>query len=92
MLMFIGALLVLNPLKVFADVIPFLGTLVGVGTGIVAGLFALAAASLVTALAWIAVRPMVGAGLLVIVIGTLYFLNRLRLQRAPVPSRETEGA
>lgn len=66
LLMWIGFSMVFKPLAVVADVVPFLGTLVGWGTGIVA--FALAAPlSLVTiAIAWIAYRPLLGITLLVV--------------------------
>ena len=65
LLMFVGVRLVLGPLTVLADVIPFLGRIVGVGTGIVAFLVALPCSLVTIAIAWIAYRPALGIGLLV---------------------------
>jgi hypothetical protein len=80
-LMWIGFSMIFRPLSVVADVVPFVGTLVGWGTGIVA--FALAAPlSLLTiALAWIAYRPLLGIALLVVgggVFGGLFVMSRRR--------------
>ncbi|GAB0150458.1 hypothetical protein McPS_31980 [Marichromatium sp. PS1] len=63
--LWIGLALILAPLKVIADLIPMLGSLVGFATGLVAALLALATGSLVIALAWIAHRPLLGGALLV---------------------------
>jgi len=67
--MFIGFGMIFKPLSVVADVVPFIGSVVGMGTGIVA--FALSAPlSLVTiAVAWIVYRPLLGVILLVVGIG-----------------------
>jgi hypothetical protein len=80
-LMWIGFSMVFRPLSVVADVVPFIGTLVGWGTGVVS--FALAAPlSLVTiAIAWIVYRPLLGIALLVVgglVFGGLFVLSRRR--------------
>lgn len=62
--MAIGIYLVLNPLGVLADVLPFLGDIVHGALGLFAALVA-AGLSLVTiAIAWIVFRPLLGAGLL----------------------------
>jgi len=67
--MLIGFSMIFRPLSVVADVVPFIGSIVGMGTGIVA--FALAAPlSFVTiAIAWIVYRPVLGVILLVLGIG-----------------------
>lgn len=73
MLMYIGMGMVFRPLSVLADVIPFLGTIVGKGTSFVAFIIA-AICSLVTiAIAWIAYRPVIGISLLVLA-GVCVFL------------------
>lgn len=64
--MLIGLSLVLRPLSVLGDVVPFIGDIVEVGTGFVAGIIALSLWVITIALAWIAVRPVLGGGLLVI--------------------------
>lgn len=72
--MVIGFALVLRPLSVMADVIPFLGDLVGVGTGLVAFASASAISLVVVALAWIAYRPLVGVGILALAGGFIFLL------------------
>jgi Transmembrane protein 43 len=63
-LMMIGLSMIMKPLSVLASVVPFLGKLVEMGTGLIAFLLA-ASFSLVTiSIAWIAHRPLLG-GLLI---------------------------
>lgn len=83
LLMFIGFAMVFKPLSVVADVVPFIGSIVGMGTGVVA--FALAAPlSLITiAIAWIVYRPVLGIALLVVGIGAFVaIMVRSRKQKA----------
>ncbi|MGN0879056.1 MAG: TMEM43 family protein [Oligosphaeraceae bacterium] len=64
-LMYSGLRAVFRPLEVLGDVVPFIGSIIGAGAGIVSFLIA-APLSLVTiAVAWIAYRPVVGIILLV---------------------------
>ena len=63
LLVFVGFALVLNPLKVLADVLPPLGALVGFGTGFVAPVLTLRVAPTLVAPAWPAVRTPLGGGL-----------------------------
>ncbi len=65
LLMFMGLSAVLRPLSVLADVLPLLGSLVGMGTGLLAFLVSFVCAFLTAAVAWIVYRPVVGAVLLV---------------------------
>lgn len=51
-------------LKVLADVIPLLGSIVGAGTGLVAGLLGSAWSLVIIAIAWIRFRPVLGFCLL----------------------------
>jgi len=62
-----GAGMVLNPLRVLADVLPLAGSIVGVGTGLVSLVFAVAVSGVVIALSWLAVRPVVAVLCLAIV-------------------------
>ena len=72
-LMYIGMGMVFRPLSVLADVIPFIGTIVGKGTSFVAFIIA-AICSLVTiAIAWITYRPILAISLLVVA-GACVFL------------------
>jgi len=59
-LMFIGLAMLLNPLSVLADFIPFLGNVIGVGTGLVALLLSLVFSFLTIAAAWLIFRPLLG--------------------------------
>lgn len=79
--MLIGFSMIFKPLSVVADVVPFIGSLVGMGTGVVA--FALAAPlSLLTiAIAWIVYRPLLGIALVVVGIAVFVGLFRLANKR-----------
>lgn len=80
-MMALGLYLVFNPLVVFADVIPILGTFLGVGIAVFAGLVA-AALSLVTiALGWLTYRPLLGITLLVLAGAAIAGLIHLARQR-----------
>jgi len=79
-LMAVGLVLLFNPLKVLADVVPLVGGLVGAGPGIVAFLLAAALASATIALAWLAFRPMIGIPLLVLTV-VLFVIVGKRFQR-----------
>lgn len=74
LLMAVGIGLVLRPLAVVGDVVPFAGNLVGGGIVLVAGLLSAGLSLITISIAWIAVRPMVGVPLL-IVAGVLFFLQ-----------------
>ncbi len=72
-LMLFGFTLILNPLSVFADVVPFFGGIVGVGTGLISAVLAFAGSLIVIAIAWLAVRPLLGGALLLTAAGALVF-------------------
>ena len=65
LLMFGGMKAVLRPLAVAGDVLPFLGKIIGLGTGFVAFLVALPCALVTIAVAWLFYRPVLGIALLV---------------------------
>ncbi|MBY0335086.1 MAG: TMEM43 family protein [Acetobacteraceae bacterium] len=87
-LMFIGFLLILRPLVVFADVVPLFGSIIGAGTGIVAGLLTLLLAPLVIAVAWFWFRPLVAGIVLAAGVAGAVVMSRWaaarRAARAPV--------
>jgi hypothetical protein len=58
--MYLGIVLIFKPLVVLADVLPFLGDLAGMGTGLIAFLLATPGTLVVVALAWIYYRPLLG--------------------------------
>jgi tetratricopeptide (TPR) repeat protein len=64
LLMGIGFLLILGPLATVAEVIPLLGSIVGLGAGIAAAILAAGLSLTLIAMAWIWYRPLLGAALL----------------------------
>jgi hypothetical protein len=82
LLVLVGFGAVLRPLSVLADVVPMVGNLVGMGTGMVS--FALAAATSMATIAigWVVYRPVVGVALLLAAAGLGYWLlGKLRRRR-----------
>ncbi len=89
LLMFIGLNMIFKPLSVIADVVPFIGSIVGVGTGIIAFLISLVFSLLTIAIAWIFYRPVLGVSLLVVVV-VLIVLTRGKLKSAK-PATQNVG-
>lgn len=83
-LMLIGWSLIFSPLSVIADVVPFIGSIVAVGTGIIAFLISLILSLLTIAIAWVFYRPVLGVSLLVVVIA-LIVLTRGKLKKSKKP-------
>lgn len=65
-MMFLGLGLVAGPLNVLADAIPFVGTIVGGITGLVAFLIALPLTLVTIGVAWVYYRPVVGIAIIAI--------------------------
>jgi len=80
--MYIGLGMVFKPLSVLADVLPILGDIVGIGTGIVAGLIAFVCAVVTIAIAWITYRPVLGITLLVLAVAGIVLLIMKRRAKA----------
>jgi len=68
-LMMIGLGMVFKPLSVIADVVPFIGDFVEMGTGILSFLIAVPCALLTIGMAWIFYRPMIGVPLVAVAVG-----------------------
>ncbi len=64
LVMFIGFSMILRPMVVLADVVPFLGGIVGFGTGLVGMLLTAVLAPVVIAVAWFWYRPVVAVAVL----------------------------
>jgi hypothetical protein len=64
--MAIGLAMVFSPLTAVADVIPFVGSIVGAGVALFAGLVSIAMSSLTIGLAWLFYRPLIGIPMLCI--------------------------
>jgi hypothetical protein len=80
--MLIGFQLILAPLSVFADVLPIFGSIVGVGTGLIASLIAGILSFLTIAIAWFVYRPVLSIILLVIA-GGIGFILFSKLRKTP---------
>ena len=83
LLMAFGIGLVFNPLAVLADVIPFLGDMLRMGTGLFAAVTAAALSLLTIAVAWLVYRPLLGIGLTLAAAVLLILLKRLGKSRRP---------
>lgn len=90
-MMAFGLAMIFAPLAVAADVVPFVGDLLRLGTGLFAGVVAAALSLTTIAVGWLAYRPLVGIPLLVLAIGLLVMLFRAgRARRESVAT--TTGA
>ena len=65
-LLMVGFGLILAPLGVLADVLPLAGTIVRMGTGLIGFVLGLLVGSVTIALAWLAFRPLLTVGILVV--------------------------
>jgi len=74
LMMFIGITKCFSPLVVLADVVPFIGRLLGAGISFFAGLAAFALSLTTIAIAWIAYRPVLAFSLLGIAVASLIFI------------------
>lgn len=92
LMMLFGLKMVFGPLGVLADVLPFLGSIVRTGTGLVAGVLAFVLSLITISVAWLFYRPVLGVILLVIAGAAIYFLKTKwksrRAAPAPVPAEE----
>jgi len=95
-LMFIGLLLVLRPLSVAMDVVPFLGNLAGKGVTLIAFLIAAGFALVTIAVAWFFYRPLLSAGLvaagITLIFGVKWLRNRHDEEAAGDPPPPPSGA
>ena len=85
-LMFTGLCMIFKPLSVVGDVIPLVGSLLGMGISIVSGIIAFALSIITIAIAWFYYRPIVAIPLLALGIGALVGLKMLSKSKAKAPS------
>ncbi|MCI5149198.1 MAG: hypothetical protein D3916_07405, partial [Candidatus Electrothrix sp. MAN1_4] len=84
-LMLIGLNMIFKVFSVLADVLPFLGSIVGAGTGIIAFLIAGVLSLITIAVAWIVFRPILGALLLAVAVVLIVMIgSRMKAGRAKV--------
>ena len=81
----LGFMMILGPIRKVASFIPIVGELTGGLLFIVSVLLAFIVSSTTIAIAWIAVRPLFGIGLLVAVGLAVFALYRLRKKHPPNP-------
>ena len=79
----VGVLLIVIGLKgmfgllpMLFKVLPFLGSIVDAGVGLVSWIFGLAWSLIIIAIAWLVFRPIIGISLLVLAIAGIVFLKR----------------
>ncbi|MFM2142252.1 MAG: hypothetical protein RLZZ476_796 [Verrucomicrobiota bacterium] len=72
-----GFMAIMRPLSVLGSVLPFLGNLIGMGTGLIAFVLAGVVSLVVIAIAWIVVRPVLGIALLVLAVGGLIWMRKM---------------
>ncbi|MER9471206.1 TMEM43 family protein [Mesorhizobium sp. M0520] len=94
LLLAIGFALLLGPIGVILAVIPLLGSMARMGTGIIAFFLAILVGATTMAIAWFWYRPVLAAGILaagVIAAAAVYYLGRSRRPAPPVaaPSAAT---
>ncbi|PWY55476.1 hypothetical protein DGG96_11905 [Legionella qingyii] len=90
LLLFIGGFsLIMKPLVIMADVVPFIGAVVGFGTGFVAFLLGFSVWLVATAIAWFATRPLMSIGLLIIAVIGSYILILLKTKKSKLSLPET---
>lgn len=82
--MVIGFAMIFSPLAVLADVVPFLGNLVGMGTFLISMVLGLSLSCLAIAIGWVFYRPYIGLPLLAVAI-VLPLLAILRASKRSVP-------
>ena len=81
-LMFMGLNMVLKPLQVIADVLPFLGSIIGAGAGIVAFLLAGVGATITIGIAWLYYRPVLAVSLFVVAAVLLIMMGQMKKKKA----------
>ena len=90
LLLITGFALVTGPLSVIASVIPFLGSIVGFGTGIIACIMGLTVGTLTIAAAWLFYRPLLS--LIIVAGGVALVFGILQLGKARIKGKAASTA
>jgi hypothetical protein len=83
LVMFIGFSLFFGPLAILASILPFLGAIVRGAGAAFAVVLTLPLTLITIAVAWLAFRPLIGGGLIVMALGAFYMLWRWHYARTP---------
>lgn len=78
-----GFMAIMRPLSVLGSVIPFIGNIIGMGTGLISFVLAGTISFLVIAIAWIFVRPLLGIAMLALAIGGFIYMRKLAAASKP---------
>ena len=89
LMFFIGLKLIVGPLNVLADIIPFIGNICDYITGTAAFLIALVLTLITVAIAWLTVRPVIGIALIVIA-ALLIFLAKKKKKGTKQPQEQAQ--
>ena len=85
--MWIGLACLFGPLRVLADILPFLGRIVGAGIGLVSAVLAFALSGLTISIAWLFYRPVVALSIMALSGAAVFWLTRRsESAQAPTPS------
>ncbi|MEA2028076.1 MAG: TMEM43 family protein [Campylobacterota bacterium] len=82
LVMFIGFNMILGPLVAIANVVPFIGSLIGAGTGLISAALTFIIGSLVIALAWFASRPLLSLVIIAVGVAIALLLSMKSKQKA----------
>ncbi len=80
--LWVGFGLIMAPLRVLADIVPFFGSLVGLGTGLIAFVVGLMLWTVLVALAWFVVRPVWAVGLVALGLIICYGIVKYKKRKA----------
>lgn len=78
-----GFMAMMRPLSVLGSVVPFIGNIIGMGTGLISFVLAGTISFLVIAIAWIFVRPLLGIVMLALAIGGFIYARKLAAASKP---------
>lgn len=90
LMMFFGLKMVFEPLRVIADVVPFIGSIIGMGTGFVAFVLAAGFSLLTIAIGWVFYRPLIGIPLLIVAVVLLLWPLFKSKKVEPQPEKAPE--
>lgn len=76
LLIFIGFKMILQPLVVLGDVVPFIGSIINFGTGLISGILAFSISLIVIAISWFAHRPLLAGILILVAVGAVFAFKR----------------
>jgi len=78
-----GFMAIMKPLSVLGSVIPFIGDIIGMGTGLISFALAGTISFIVIAIAWIFVRPLLGIVMLALAVGAFIYTRKLAAATKP---------